>query len=119
MPNIQVEESNWSIAQHYWHDLKKHLNSPDDRKKVQFLNRIIFESAGLNAFDYQSSNSTTVKAPERKDEIAPDIPPIEKLTDLLDEIDQENKFETTEVKVDDSQNVETKSDGKMTESWPV
>ena len=118
MPNIQVEESNWSIAQHYWHDLKKHLNSPDDRKKVEFLNRIIFESADLNAFDYQSLNSTTtVKATERENETASDIPPIETMTELMNEI--ETELETTEVKVDDSQNVETKSDGKMTESWPV
>ena len=60
---IEVNDSEWSTVLQYWKDLQKHLNDrDDDKKKIEFLNRVIFESAGLNtSLDSQSSIKTTIK----------------------------------------------------------
>ena len=104
MLSIQVSESNWSTAKKYWHDLGKHLNDPDDRKKVDFVNRIIFESASLNGHNSQSS--TTGAATTK-------IPSITTISEIMNEID--NELEKTEKKIDDLQlqAVGTKMDEKI------
>ena len=69
MPNIKVSESDWSIVKKYWDDLKKRLNQPDDSKKVDFLNRVIFDSAISceNESDTSSGSVTTrIKVAETK-----------------------------------------------------
>ena len=60
---IEVTDSQWSTVLEYWKDLKKHLNHGDDhKKKIDFLNRVIFQSAGSNtSLHSQSSINTTIK----------------------------------------------------------
>ena len=89
MLSIQVSEYDWSIGTKYWHDLGKHLNDPDDRKKVDFLNRVIFESASLNAHNSQSAGAATTE-----------IPSIRTLSEIMNEID--NELEKGDKKTDDA-----------------
>ena len=91
MLSIQTSESDWSIAIKYWHDLGKHLNDPDDRKKVDFLNRIIFESASPNAHNSQSSATGAVTT---------EIPSIRTISEIMNEID--NELEKGDKKTDDA-----------------
>ena len=59
---VQVSDSDWSIVTKYWKDLEKHFTHPDDREKIDFLNRVVFESAGSNTLHSQSSITvTTIK----------------------------------------------------------
>ena len=64
MVKVQVSDSDWSTALTYWKDLQNHLNQQHDREKIDFLNRIIFESAGLNTLRSQPSETTRAKAAE-------------------------------------------------------
>ena len=111
MLNIQVSEPDWSTGVKYWHDLAKRLNQPADLQKVDFLNRIIFESAGLKTKTSQSTTTVTTAlvAADGKDIV--NIPPIEIVSEIMSEIDDE--LEKTERKVDDSQTVEIKIDEKI------
>ena len=104
MLNIQVSQSDWAIAKKYWHDLGKHLNQPDDTKKVDFLNHIFFESAGLNKYHSQSS---TTPAADDKDSTT-NIPSITTMSEIMNEID--NELEKTDLKIHDSQTTDFKMD---------
>ena len=116
MLNIQVSESDWTTVVKYWHDLKQHLSQSHDKNKVDFLNRIIFESAGLTAFNSQYSTirgvTTTIVAPaDVKDKTK--IPSIGTMSEIMNEIDNELEFENTDRKVNDSQTIEIKIDEKI------
>ena len=108
MLKLHVSQSDWSLAKKYWHDLGKHLNRPDDTKKVDFLNRTIFESAGLNGLHSQSS---TTGSADEKDRTLTNIPSIGTMSEIMNEID--NELETTEKKINESQTVKIKMDEKM------
>ena len=107
MLNLQVSQSDWLLAKKYWVDLKKHLNHPDDSKKFSFVNRVIFESSGLNNVHNSQSLSTTgsltttttTLVADEKD--ATNIPSITTMSEIINEID--NELEKTDKKVDESQ----------------
>ena len=81
---VQVSDSNWSIVIKYWKDLQKHLNQPDDLKKIDFLNQVIFESAGSNTLHSQSSVTTTTKTETNISSIS-----IATMSEIMNEIDNE------------------------------
>ena len=118
MARIQVSDHDWSIVVQYWKDLQKHLNQPDDLKKIDFLNRVIFKSAGVNRLHSQSSATvTTAKTAgvitDQKDRINISSISIETMSEIMNEID--NDLSKREKKVDDSKAVddEIKIDSKI------
>ena len=84
MLNIKVSESDWSIVKEYWDDLQKRFQ-PDDLKKVDFLNRVVFESSSSceNESDTSSGSvRTRIKVSETKVE---DSQTVEMNIDEIDE----------------------------------
>ena len=74
MVNIKVSKSDWSTAKDYWNDLQEHFHEPDDLKKVDFVNQIIFESARSCQNESESDTSesvTTRTVPEKKIDDSP------------------------------------------------
>ena len=119
MVNVQVNDSEWLIALKYWQDLQKHLNQADDLQKIEFLNRIIFESTGLNTLDSQSSlvvTTTKTKpktqtkaalfAADGKDRIKISSISIATMSEIMNEID--NELEERENTIDDEMKIDSK-----------
>ena len=106
-----MSESDWSIAIKYWKDLQKNLNHPDDLKKIDFLNRVIFESGGLNKLHSQSSATTTRKTKTKsavadgKDKRNIASISIETMSEIMNEIDDELDDSK---KVDDDMKIDSK-----------
>ena len=69
MVNIKVSKSDWSTVKDYWNDLKEHFHGPDDLKKVDFVNQIIFESARPDSDTSEFVTTSTV--PEKKIDDSP------------------------------------------------
>ena len=66
MVTLQVSDNDWSLVLKYWKEVEKHLNHPDDfKEQIDFLNRIIFESAGQNTAKTKNTIKTQ-KAKERE-----------------------------------------------------
>ena len=95
MVTVQVSDSDWSLVLKYWQDLQKHLNQPDDLKKIDFLDRSIFKSAGLNTAQSQSSAGVT----DVKDKANMSSISISTMSEIMKEID--NELSQRENKVDD------------------
>ena len=74
--HFQVSASDWLTTKKYWKELEKLSVKPDDRKKTEFVNRIIFGSAGVN----QTAT--------------PEIPSISTMNEILTEIDIEAAVES-------------------------
>ena len=72
MVTVQVNDHDWSLVLKYWRDLQEHLNQPGDQDKIDFLNKIIFKSAGLNRFDPKSSETTEREIKTDDEEISID-----------------------------------------------
>ena len=60
MVHLSVNESDWSKSIKYWKELTKRIFvSLDDKKKVDFLNKVIFNSSGLkNNLSMDNENET-------------------------------------------------------------
>ena len=96
---VQVSESECSIAIKHWEDWQKHLSHPDDLKKIDFLNRIIFESPALNTSLHSQYSVTTT----RKTNISSIS--IETMSEIMNEIDNELDDSKT---VDDDMKIDSK-----------
>lgn len=85
MIHFQVRNSDWSTAKTYWKDLCKQLVSSDDQKKVDFVNKIIFESCGPNELSEtkESTESNTITT------TTTEIPSINTMNEIMKEIDNE------------------------------
>ena len=98
MIHLQVSESDWLTTGSYWKDLCKHVASPDDQKKVQFLNKIIFESSGLNKLSQPTDTTTT------------EIPSISTMNEIMKEIDHDVAITTKATKNKNNKKQNNKND---------
>ena len=80
-----MSKPDWLTTKKYWDELSKHFVWPDDRKKVDFINQIIFESSGQN----ELSNTGTITTTETE------IPSINTMNEIMKEIDNEVAITTT------------------------
>ena len=66
---LQISDHDWSLVLKYWKELEKHLNHPHDFKEhIDFLNRIIFDSAGQNRIKTEKEKEREKKVDDLKEE---------------------------------------------------
>ena len=111
MVTVQLSDDDWSLVIKYWQDLQKHLNHPDDLKKINFLNRIIFKSTDVNIS--HSQTTAGIVTADDKDRTNISAISIAKMSEIMNEID--NELEKREKKLDDLKTVddERKIDSKI------
>ena len=112
MVTVQVSDHDWSLVLKYWRELEKHLNHPDDREKIHFVNQIIFESASLNKLEKKEGG--LLKEVEGTSNISPIS--IEKMSQIMNEIDNElskSKIEKKSEDLKDEEDDEMKIDSKV------
>ena len=62
MVHLSVNESDWSKSVKYWKELTKRIFvSLDDKKKVDFLNKVIFNSSSDNENETKQENDLAIK----------------------------------------------------------
>ena len=90
---LEVSDCEWSTVLEYWKDLQKHLNDrDDDKKKIEFLNHVIFESAGLKkSLHSQCSIKTTTTINKTKEAV---VAVYDKYTKFDDDIKIDSKMKT-------------------------
>ena len=74
MIRFALSDSDWQTCKGYWGDLRTLFAKPDDAKKAQFMDRVLFESSSLN----DSSSK-------------PSIPSIDSMAEIMNQIDEELK----------------------------
>ena len=79
MIKFELSDFDWRTSKQYWSELKKQFINPGDAQKVKFIDRVLFESSGVSAFNSHGSATTTV------------LPSINSLTEMMNEIDKESK----------------------------
>ena len=110
MIHLSVLKSDWLTTKSYWKDLEKLFVDSDDRKKADFLNRVVFESPGVKEIDSSNSNTT-------------EIPSIDTISQIMKEIDNEliitgdrdNDDYKTEIETETSKTQVPKMDEKIQE----
>ena len=62
MVDLSINESDWSKSLKCWKELTKRIFvSPDDQKKVDFLNKVIFNSSTDNENETKQENDLAIK----------------------------------------------------------
>lgn len=99
MIKLQVKHSDWVTTQTYWKDLQKLLVTPDDHKKAEFVNRVIFESGGVNEIISNSVKDVDITETE--------IPSINTISQIMKEIDSESRIASDDSKKETPESVTT------------
>ena len=87
MIRLELSPSDWQTSKGYWNELKQHFSKPEDTNKVQFIDRVLFESSSLN-----DANSTAPSIIS--------IPSINSMSQMMSEIDSEVKNNGNEIDID-------------------
>ena len=80
MIRLELSESEWLTSKRYWNDLIQQLSKPADTNKADFIRRTIFESPNITS-------------PLKSNDITTQIPSVNEMSELMNEIENETKDE--------------------------
>ena len=112
MIKFELNDSNWKTSKQYWNELKKQFIKPDDAKKADFIDRVLFDSSSQNISlnSHALMHASSVDALPTTTTVATPIPSMHIMSEIMSEIDKELK---TDEKKNDNYNV---IDSKMHEA---
>ena len=90
MIRFELNDSDWTTSKRYWNELKKRFTKPDDAKKAEFINRVLFKSSARNVSSQTNppdSSTTTIATITT----TTPIPSINSISEIMNEIDNEIK----------------------------